>query len=68
MILFLIDRGRKEKLGAKFNVRGIPTLVVLSADGSTLTTDGRSQIGLLGAKAIQYWSEGKQAPESGADD
>merc|ERR1719482_2096304 len=33
----------KEK-GLKFKVRGIPTLVILDADGSVITTDGRSAV------------------------
>jgi len=38
------DRERKEALSKKFKVRGIPTLVILDADGTTITTDGRSVV------------------------
>ena len=38
------ERDRKEKLSSKFKVRGIPTLVILDADGSVITTDGRSAV------------------------
>merc|ERR1719164_224026 len=38
------DRERKEKLSSKFKVRGIPTLVILDTDGTTITTDGRSAV------------------------
>jgi len=38
------DRERKDKLSKKFKVRGIPTLVILDADGSVITTDGRSAV------------------------
>jgi len=39
------DQARKEALGQKFGVRGIPTLVVLDNKGNTLTTEGRGQVG-----------------------
>jgi len=38
------DRARKDALSKKFKVRGIPSLVVLDEDGSTITTDGRSAV------------------------
>jgi len=38
------DRDRKASLSKKFKVNGIPTLVILDTDGSTITTDGRSNV------------------------
>jgi len=38
------ERERKEALSKQFKVRGIPSLVVLDEDGSTITTDGRSAV------------------------
>merc|ERR1712159_739902 len=38
------DRLLKEKLSKKFKVQGIPTLVIVNKDGSTITTDGRSEV------------------------
>jgi len=38
------DRGRKDSLSKKFKVQGIPTFVVLDAEGNTITTDGRSAV------------------------
>merc|ERR1719356_2123620 len=38
------DRATKDKLSQKFGVRGIPSLVILGADGETITTDGRSVV------------------------
>merc|ERR1719359_748236 len=35
------DRGRKESLSKKFKVQGIPTFVIVDAEGNTITTDGR---------------------------
>jgi len=38
------DRERKEVLSKKFQVEGIPSVVILGPDGETITTDGRSAI------------------------
>jgi nucleoredoxin len=38
------DRGQKDALSSKFKVQGIPTVVILDADGKTITKDGRSAI------------------------
>lgn len=65
---FSSDRKTKEKLAAKFNIRGIPTLIVLSTDGTTLTTDARSEITNMGAKAIECWAEGKKSAQPQDDE
>jgi len=38
------DRARKTSLGEKYGVRGIPTLVVVDADGNLVTTEGRAEL------------------------
>ena len=38
------DRNCKGALSKQFNVQGIPTLVILDTDGSTITTAGRSTV------------------------
>jgi len=38
------DRAKKEALSKKFKVQGIPTFVIVDADGKTITTDGREAI------------------------
>merc|ERR1719210_1021711 len=38
------QRGIKEALSKKFKVRGIPSLVILDAEGKTITTDGREAV------------------------
>jgi nucleoredoxin len=48
------DRERKEALSKKFKVQGIPTFVILDADGSIVTKDGR--------KALAGDEEGKEFP------
>lgn len=62
------DRKTKEKLAKQFNIRGIPTLVILSTDGTTLTTDARSEITNSGARAIECWAEGKKSVKSQDDE
>jgi nucleoredoxin len=39
------DRDLKAALSKKFKVSGIPMLVLLNADGSVITTEGRAEIG-----------------------
>merc|ERR1711924_35286 len=38
------DRERKESLSSKFKVQGIPTVVILDADGKLITKDCRTAI------------------------
>ncbi len=38
------ERGRKDDLSAKFNVQGIPTLVLLDEHGAVITLDGRTAV------------------------
>jgi len=38
------DRNRKDALSKRFKVQGIPTVVILDADGKVITKDGRSAI------------------------
>lgn len=38
------QRGIKDALSKKFKVKGIPSLVILDAEGKTITTDGREAV------------------------
>ena len=38
------NAGAREELARRFGVRGIPTLVLLAPDGSTITTEGRGLV------------------------
>jgi nucleoredoxin len=38
------DRTRKEALSKKFKVQGIPSFVIVDAEGNTITTDGRGAV------------------------
>merc|ERR1712125_80668 len=51
------ERETKGKLSQKFEVRGIPTLVVLKGDGSLLKANGRGEVQSTGdlAKALKEW-------------
>ncbi|CAF1575877.1 unnamed protein product [Adineta steineri] len=53
------DRARKQTLSEKFNVTGIPCLIVLSSTCEVLTSEGVAEISASGADAIRRWSQGK---------
>jgi nucleoredoxin len=38
------DRDAKDRLSKKFKVQGIPSMVILDADGKTITTEGRAAV------------------------
>jgi len=44
LALDFADRKRKEQLSSKFGVRGIPSLVIVDVDGSTITTEGQGAV------------------------
>lgn len=44
-----------KNLQKKFNVKSIPTLVIISPDGKVLTTSGRADIEALGLEALTTW-------------
>merc|ERR1712088_601445 len=57
-LAFQHDSDMKEKLEEKFNVCGIPTLVVLKADGTLVTEDGADDIEEHEAsEVIKEWKE-----------
>ncbi|GFS37710.1 nucleoredoxin [Trichonephila inaurata madagascariensis] len=45
-----------EQLKKKFNVQGIPMLIVMKSDGTIVSTNGRSDVENKGVKAFQDWS------------
>ena len=47
--------GRVGKLKSKFGIRGIPSLVIVDAQGNTITKDGRGDVGRKGAAAYKAW-------------
>ncbi len=49
------DGNRREALALRYQVRGIPTLIVVDKDGQLITADGRSHIMSQGAAAYEQW-------------
>ena len=52
----ILDRSRAAKLEEKFEIEGIPTLVILSADGKIVSKDGTGDVRDKGLEALQLWS------------
>jgi nucleoredoxin len=46
----------KKSLSDKFGVRGIPMLVIIDAEGNTITKNGRGEVSGKGAKAFAKWT------------
>lgn len=42
-------------LKTKYNVNGIPCLIVVKKDGRVISTDGRSEVHRLGGNCYQQW-------------
>jgi len=49
------DSKEKEALSKKFNIRGIPALIIVDSDGRTISGSGRADIAAHGAKAFDKW-------------
>jgi len=45
----------KTILGTKFNIRGIPSLIIIDAKGNLITKTGRADVTNLGTKAFDKW-------------
>ncbi len=54
-----LDRDRSKTLGEKFDVDGIPSLVVLSPSCEKITSNGVSEIRAAPNEAVRRWLEGK---------
>jgi nucleoredoxin len=54
---YTIKLGQKQAkaLTKKYSVRGIPTLVIIDAEGNLITKNGREDVTELGKKALQKW-------------
>ena len=44
-------------LSARFGVRGIPALVVVTRDGEEVTREGRQEVSSLGVSALAAWNQ-----------
>ena len=47
----------REKISKKYNVNGIPTLIVLAPDGSTITSGARADVTRQPANAFKMWED-----------
>lgn len=47
---------RIQALASRYDIRGIPALVVIDSNGNTITTNGRAAIAAQGAKAFDTWA------------
>jgi thiol-disulfide isomerase/thioredoxin len=54
-----LDRERSQTLGKKFNVEGIPSLIVLSSSLETITLEGVDEVRCDPELSLTKWSEGK---------
>lgn len=46
-----------QKLAQKFQIQGIPSLIVLGPDGSVITESGREDVMIAPDKALRKWKE-----------
>lgn len=61
------DADTRKSLNSLFEVSGIPTLVVLDAQGSVITLQGRADIGNRGDAAVAAWvAQSKAASDAAA--
>ncbi len=51
------DGPKRDQVSAKYQVSGIPTLIIVDANGVTLDTNGRGAIIADGAKAFEKWAK-----------
>lgn len=54
----------KKSLSAKYNVRGIPKLVILSCSGELITENGRGDVMGGGVSVFDKWNQSKQLQQS----
>merc|ERR1712062_114644 len=47
----------KKKMDKKYDVEGIPTMVVLRADGTLITKEGRGNVQSKGPMAVEEWKK-----------
>lgn len=49
------DSAARKQLGAKYEIRGIPSLVILDKDGKVVSKNARGEVQSLGVKAFDKW-------------
>ncbi|XP_013791809.1 nucleoredoxin-like protein 2 isoform X2 [Limulus polyphemus] len=48
--------GASSNVKAKYNITGIPALVIVKKDGTLISKNGRGEVQSLGPRAFQNWS------------
>lgn len=62
---------RRQELGAKYGIRGIPSLVIIDDQGNLITKDGRSEISASepnARKALREWRRAAGKDDAGDGD
>ncbi len=52
---FLLSDPKMKDIIAKYEITGIPRVVVLGKGGNLLSSDGRKEIATMGKKALELW-------------
>ena len=60
------DKELKRKISNEFSVRGIPKLIVLSPNGTVITSNARGDVTRYGAKAVDMWKKTDTSSNSGS--
>lgn len=50
----------KKSLSDKFDVKGIPMLVIIDAEGNTITKNGKGEVSSQGTAAFKKWANPEQ--------
>ncbi len=54
-VRFLLSDPKMKDVIAKYEITGIPRVVVLGKNGNLISTDGRKEIATLGKEALVLW-------------
>jgi 6-phosphofructokinase len=49
------ETAKKDEIVAKYDIEGMPALVIIGRDGTVKSTEGRDEVVELGAAAFQKW-------------
>jgi nucleoredoxin len=65
------DSPLRQELGAKYGIRGIPSLIIIDDQGNLITKDGRSEMSGSDSnarKALREWRRAAGKDDDGDDD
>ena len=55
-----LDTDRSASLNERFQIDGIPTLVIVSSAGDLITAEGVNELNIASERALLQWSQGKR--------